>query len=201
MALTGGQDLQAYLDQWQQVRGAWQACDDARRNRIRLESQVRELQAMARTARKPDRPDDMTHSPEETSRLISDCATQQRQLQLLLGQCQGKMEALGSEEAMIRQIDALKARIARLEERLAQGASVQAAAPPAPPASRPSPARRTSAAAKAAPPPPSDDLPPWEEERPPLPEEPPEEADYVFEEPAPVRPAPPPRPPRRRRWG
>lgn len=116
MALTGGQDLQAYLDQWQQVRGAWQACDDARRNRIRLESQVRELQAMARTARKPDRPDDLTHSPEETNRLISDCATQQRQLQLLLGQCQGKMEALGSEEAMIRQIDALKARIARLEE-------------------------------------------------------------------------------------
>ena len=98
------------------------------------------------------------------------------------------------DEELDESLTGLSARIARLEERLAQGVSVQAAAPPAPPASRPAPARRTSAAAKAAPPPPSDDLPPWEEERPPLPEEPPEEAEYVFDEPAPPRPAAPVRP-------
>ena len=92
----------------------------------------------------------------------------------------------------------LSARVARLEERLAQGVPVQAAPAPAP-APRQAPVKRTPAAAK--PNPPADDLPPWEEDRPPLPEEPPEEPDYVFEEPAPVRPAPPeppaptPRPP------
>jgi len=78
----------------------------------------------------------------------------------------------------------LSARVARLEERMAQGAPAPASAS----APRPSPVKHPPAAAKPAAP--VEDLPPWEEDRPPLPEEPPEEADYVFEEPAPVRPAP-----------
>jgi len=75
----------------------------------------------------------------------------------------------------------LSARIARLEERMAQGVPVQAT---------PTPAPTPAAPAKPAPAAPAD-LPPWEEEAPPLPEEPPAEPDYFFEEPAPVRPAPP----------
>ena len=74
----------------------------------------------------------------------------------------------------------LSARIARLEERMAQGVPVQAAPAPAPVQAPPAPAKPAPA-----------DLPPWEEEAPPLPEEPPAEPDYFFEEPAPVRPAPP----------
>ena len=74
----------------------------------------------------------------------------------------------------------LSARIARLEERMAQGIPVQAA-PSAPVQPPPAPAKPAPA-----------DLPPWEEEAPPLPEEPPAQPDYFFEEPAPVRSAPPP---------
>ena len=79
----------------------------------------------------------------------------------------------------------LSARIARLEERLAQGIPVQAPPPQAAPAKQASPA-------KPAPKPSPDDLPPWDlDELPPLPEEPPEEAEYVFDEPVPAPKAAP----------
>ena len=90
------------------------------------------------------------------------------------------------DETLDESFTGLSARIARLEERLAQGVPVQvparAAAPAVPVQKAPAP--------KPAPP---ADLPVWEGERPPLPEEPPEEADYVFEEP---KPAPHPVPPK-----
>ena len=130
-ALTGGQELQAYLDQWQQVIAAWDACDDARRNCLRLENQLASLRAMARTAKDPEAPDDLTYSAEETNRLISDCAEQQRRLQLLQGQCQGKMDTLDDAQVLSGKIDALRARIRKLEQTcdaldLAQSALTQA---------------------------------------------------------------------------
>ena len=76
----------------------------------------------------------------------------------------------------------LSARIARLEERMAQGLPVQTA-PTAPPVRPAAPVRK----APAPKPPTVDGLPPWElDERPPLPEEPPMEPEYVFDPPAPA---------------
>lgn len=94
------------------------------------------------------------------------------------------------DESLDESFTGLSARIARLEERMAQG--IPAQAPPARPAA-PAPRPQSKPASRPVPPPsPADDLPPWEEERPPLPEEPPEEPEYVFEEPAvPIPTAPP----------
>ena len=64
----------------------------------------------------------------------------------------------------------LSARLAALEQRVANGVP---AAPAAAPTPAPVPEKKPAPAPKA--PAPADDLPPWEEERPPLPEEPPEE--------------------------
>ena len=73
-----------------------------------------------------------------------------------------------SDESLDESFAGLSARIARVEERLAQGLAVPPSAP-----------IKTSTKASS---PPADDLPPWEEERPPLPDEPPpEEPDYVFD--------------------
>ena len=86
-----------------------------------------------------------------------------------------------SDESLDESFAGLSARIARVEERLAQGLT-----PAAPPAAE-TPAR--------APSPPADDRPPWEEERPPLPDEPPpEEPEYRFEPPEPPAVPEPPRP-------
>ena len=94
-----------------------------------------------------------------------------------------------SDEGLDESLSGLAVRVARLEERLSQGA----AAAPLPEPPRPVPPK----SAPARPAPPASDPPPWEEERPPLPEEPPEETEYVFDEPAapepqPARPAPSP---------
>ncbi|MBR4098886.1 MAG: DNA polymerase III subunit gamma/tau [Clostridium sp.] len=71
----------------------------------------------------------------------------------------------------------LSARIAQLEARISQGVPTSQLTQTPPPASK-----HLSNA--------SHDLPPWEEEAPPLSEEPPEEPEYVFDEPAPIPPAP-----------
>ena len=84
----------------------------------------------------------------------------------------------------------LSARLAALEQRVANGVP---AAPAAAPTPAPAPEKKPAPAPKA--PAPADDLPPWEEERPPLPEEPPEERDYGLDIPAPApaeRPSPAP---------
>ena len=92
-----------------------------------------------------------------------------------------------SDEGLDESFAGLSARIARLEEQLAKGISIQAApvqSAPATPAAQPVPAAPVQTAAKPVP----DDTPPWEEERPPLPPEPEEEPSWP--EPEAVRPAP-----------
>ena len=93
-----------------------------------------------------------------------------------------------SDEGLDESFAGLSARIARLEEQLAKGVSIQAApvqSAPAAPAAQPAPAAApVQQAAKPA----ADDMPPWEEERPPLPPEPEEEPSWP--EPETVRPAP-----------
>ena len=93
-----------------------------------------------------------------------------------------------SDEGLDESFAGLSARIARLEEQLAKGVSIQAApvqSAPAASAAQPVPAAApVQSAAKPAP----DDTPPWEEERPPLPPEPEEEPSWP--EPEAVRPAP-----------
>ena len=102
------------------------------------------------------------------------------------------------DETLDQSFPGLAARIARLEERLAQGVSAPPTPAPAQASPRPAPQSRPAPAASAAPEP--EDTPPWEEERPPLPEEPPEDRTYVDEEPPvpaqpkEVRPAPAPSP-------
>ena len=87
-----------------------------------------------------------------------------------------------SDESLDESFAGLSARIARVEERLAQGV----------PASPPAPGPRPVKTPPRAPGPPAGDRPPWEEERPPLPDEPPpEEPEYVFDVPEPP-PAPEP---------
>ncbi len=95
-----------------------------------------------------------------------------------------------SDEGLDESFAGLSARIARLEERIAQGVP---AAPVSVPSTKPEPA----VPVKAEKPAPQEDAPPWEEDRPPLPEEPPEEPEYVFDEPerSPAGAAPPDSPP------
>ena len=96
-----------------------------------------------------------------------------------------------SDEGLDESFAGLSARIARLEERLAQGI-------PAASVSAPRVESEPIVPVKAEKPVPQEDAPPWEEARPPLPEEPPEEPGGMFDaseaKPAQPKPAPAPTP-------
>ncbi len=145
---------------------------------------------------------------EATLRRLGEQLSSQRLLQML-GQLQSTAAGLArsadrrtdgelclirlSDEGLDESFAGLSARIARLEERLAQGG----AQPPAPSGTEPAgtgrpaaPPAKGAGQGRAEPVPSAPDgRPPWEEEGPPLPDEPPpEERDYDFGEPSPEPP-------------
>lgn len=114
--LCGMQEPEELLDYWQGVLVQWEACRNARREAQRAESHFDTLNAMVKPAQKPDMPDHLTHSEEDTARLLAECAAEQQRLQNRLGQYQGRMELLGNREDLQRQLKKADARIARLED-------------------------------------------------------------------------------------
>ncbi len=110
-----GMPLGQAAAKWQDILDTRNACFDARREYQRAVSYAQALQSMAKATQPPEFPDDMTYSPAETARLISDTADQQRQLQLKLGQAIGRMEQIGQEAPLRGQLATLTDRVARLE--------------------------------------------------------------------------------------
>ena len=114
--LCGTRTPEALLDYWEMVCKKWDTCDNVRRELLRTESHYETLCAMVRPAEKPAVPDSLTHSEEETAKLMSECAMEQQRLQNRLGQYQGRMEVLGNRDTAQKKLDQIHARIAHLEE-------------------------------------------------------------------------------------
>ena len=89
---------------------------DALRERSRLKEMVAALQSSHRAVLPPEKPDALNFTMPETDRIISDVAAEIRQLHLRLGQCQGRMEALGAPDILHQQMQTLDSRIAELEK-------------------------------------------------------------------------------------
>ncbi|MBQ9169020.1 MAG: AAA family ATPase [Oscillospiraceae bacterium] len=131
--LSGNTSLQERLVNWMHIIDSWDKWADAQRDLQRAESHAETAQAMAKNAQPPSFPDQLRYSEEETARLLSDASLEHRQLQLRMGQSQGLMEALGDEVQLERQLEAVRQRIAKLEEtyaalELAQNALTEATA-------------------------------------------------------------------------
>ena len=114
--LCGFEEPDALLDRWETVREQWEAHSNTRRELQRTESHYEALRSMVRPVEKPAMPDPLTHSAEETARLMSECAMEQQRLQNRLGQYQGRMEILGNRETAQRKLDQVTDRIAHLED-------------------------------------------------------------------------------------
>ena len=69
---------------------------------------------MVKPTEKPETVDNMELSSYETEKALEAAAFERQQLQLRLGQCQGRMEALGDEAALRQQLERGNDRIARL---------------------------------------------------------------------------------------
>ena len=94
----------------------WDALFDARRNYQQLSAHVTDLRSMIKPVAAPTMPDDLTHSMEDTLRLLSDAAQARRQLDQQLGQFHGQADALGDREQLEKQLRDTDARITRLEQ-------------------------------------------------------------------------------------
>ena len=115
-SFAGEQTLDACLDCWNQVLAAQNALGDAIRDWKQAQKHAEDLRAMLKTPTPPKQPDDLTYTDEETNNLIASAAFELRQLQLKIGQYEGRAEALGQEEALRSQLKSVTRRIHLLED-------------------------------------------------------------------------------------
>ena len=111
-----GRSLSGAMEWWKDVLQRREALCDALRERQRAEHHAEAMKAVAKPAQKPDMPDELAFTEAETARLLSDARFEQKQLQLRYGQCQGRMEALGSEAALKKELEHIDDRIGRLTD-------------------------------------------------------------------------------------
>jgi len=114
--LTQGKTLAECEQYWVNAQTQRRALEDATRELHRTEDYVHMLRTSVKEVLPPQFADTLNYSEQETARLLSDCAYEQRQLQLQLGHCQGRMEMLGTEAELQQQLDNIQTRIAQLED-------------------------------------------------------------------------------------
>lgn len=108
-------ELMQSINRWQSQLALREELETARRTaeqtRIRLQSMV----SLARKAADEEQEDDLDLSLGETEERIASLTERLRQLQLRLGQCQGRAEALPEQETLLRRLEAERARLTELE--------------------------------------------------------------------------------------
>ena len=113
---TQGRGLEDCRRDWEGVIAAWDDWAAALREAQRADNYWKTLQSMAKSAEKPQIPDDLTYTEAETARLLSDAQAERTALESRLSQYQGRMEAMGDREALKRKLAAVTARIEKLED-------------------------------------------------------------------------------------
>jgi len=73
------------------------------------------VKGLVKIVPKPSQPDTLTHSAQDTERLLTECAAEQHRLQNRLGQYQGRMETLGNRTELQNQLSKKRKRIVQLE--------------------------------------------------------------------------------------
>ena len=114
--LTQEKSIGECLQYWEAVSQKWDDLQDARQVYANAASHAEALTAMAKPVEKPTMPDHLTWSEPITVRLLADAAFEQKQLQIRLGQCQGRMDALGAESELQAKLDAVNTRLDKLHQ-------------------------------------------------------------------------------------
>ena len=113
---THGRELEAALRDWQEVLRLRDDWADAYRQRQRAESHLKDLESMAKTAKKPEKPSDLSYNESETNRKLSDALAERQKLVSRLGQYSGRLETVGQRDAVLAALEQVNARIAKLED-------------------------------------------------------------------------------------
>ena len=114
-SLCGAQSPEEVLEIWETVGQKWAAYDAARRDALRARDHYQTISAMIRPVKSPQMPDELTYPAEETAALLEEVQQEQQRLMNRLGQYRGRMEALGDEEELTRQLQHLAEKISHWE--------------------------------------------------------------------------------------
>lgn len=116
LTLTDGMSAAQKEQQWKEVLELHKALADSMREQRRTEELLRSFDRVQEVPQAPAFADTLSFTQPETARLLADASFEQHQLQLKLGHCQGQMEALGLEAPLMQQLEAVNARLTRLED-------------------------------------------------------------------------------------
>ena len=111
---TDGMGLSAAAAYYTNAIRLHSALADAQKAYSAAQDHAQTVSAMAKPVKKPKTEDALPYSSAQTQQMLSEAHYQLQQLQTLLGQCQGRMDALGSEAALRRQLEAVSARLDKL---------------------------------------------------------------------------------------
>lgn len=111
----GSRTISESVAHWNAVLSARNKLDNADQALQQAERHLQTLQRMAKSAQAPTAPDELSFTEAETDQLLTDAAHELQQLHAKLGQCQGQMNALGSKDALYRELDRTNHRIEQLE--------------------------------------------------------------------------------------
>ena len=114
---TQGQSLEQCKADWEAALSTWNAFEETMADYRLSQEHLDVLQSMARTAPAPEFPDRLEYNEGDTIRLLYDCSQERRRLENLLGQYQGKREAMGADEEITVQLTKSYARIRELEQK------------------------------------------------------------------------------------
>ena len=113
---TQGLPLQDALDYWQQACDARDTLETAHRSFLQAQKHAEALQAVVKPVAKPERPDTLNASMDDTLALLDRAKAELQMNQHRAGQLQGQSEALGLESDLRQQLKAISARIEKLED-------------------------------------------------------------------------------------
>ena len=113
---TQGQGLEQCRADWEAALSTWNAFEETMTDYRRTQEHLEALQSMARTAPAPEFPDRLDYSESDTIRLLYDCSQERRRLENLLGQYQGRREALGADTEISVKLARICTRIEELEK-------------------------------------------------------------------------------------
>ena len=115
-ALTGGAPLDQIRQKWEHVIHLHTELETVRREYRQACAHFDTLDAVVQDAPPPTQPDTLLLTPAQTAQEIGKALAAREQLHGLMGQYRGQMEALGQEQALVQQLEALQSRIRHLED-------------------------------------------------------------------------------------
>ncbi len=115
-SFTQGKTLETILNECSQATATHEAFADAKRTLTQAQNHLETLQTLDKTAPAPQHPDALTFSEADTRLRLSQNDFELRRIHIQLGTYQGKMEALGNENNLTGQLEAVNARLDRLNQ-------------------------------------------------------------------------------------